>query len=141
MDIIEKITGDSLVNLSNRWIYNKLGMNNTMFNPNPALLNRIVPTEFDSIYRKQLVHGVVHDENAYMLGGFSGHAGLFSTAEDVAKLGQLFLNEGTWLGNRVLWSSLTREFTKKQNIPEGSERTLGWDTPSQNGKSSAEIFL
>ena len=140
-DIIEIVSNNGIDKLAKSWFFKPLSMDNTYYNPPNNIIDRIVPTEFDSIYRKQLVHGIVHDENAYMLGGFSGHAGLFSTAEDVAKLGQLFLNEGTWLGNRILWSSLTREFTKKQNIPKGSERTLGWDTPSQNGKSSAGDYF
>ena len=59
-------------------------MNNTMFNPGVQLIDRIVPTEYDSLFRKKLIHGIVHDENAFLLGGVSGHAGVFSTAEDLA---------------------------------------------------------
>ena len=137
MDIIEKVTGNSLEYLSNNWIYKRLDMHNTMFNPDIKLLNRIVPTEYDSIFRKKLVHGVVHDENAFLLGGVSGHAGIFSTAEDLGLFGQIMLNKGSWLGNRYFRSSLIRKFTKRLNIPPDSERTLGWDTPSRNGTSSA----
>jgi len=137
MDIIEKITGVPLEKISNDWIYEKLDMKNTMFNPNIAFLDRIVPTEYDSIFRKKLVQGIVHDENAFLLGGVSGHAGAFSTAEDLGKFGQAMLNKGSWLGNRYFRSTLIRKFTKRQNIPVGSERALGWDTPSRNGRSSA----
>ena len=136
-EVIESVSKSNIDKLANSWFYNPLGMKSTFYNPPEHLLGRVVPTEYDSIYRKELVRGVVHDENAYLLGGIAGHAGLFSTAEDVGKLAQLFLNEGTWLGNRILWSSLVRNFTKRQNMPKGSDRALGWDTPSQNGKSSA----
>ncbi len=137
MDIIEKITNNTLDNLSANWIYDRLNMKNTMFNPNPKLIDRIVPTEYDSLFRKKMIKGIVHDENAFLLGGVSGHAGLFSTAEDLGRFAQLMLNEGVWLGNRYFKSNLVKEFTKRQNIPLGSERALGWDTPSRNGKSSA----
>ena len=137
MDIVEEITRDSLDNLSSNWIYKKLGMRNTMFNPDISLFSRIVPTEYDSLFRKKMVHGVVHDENAFLLNGVSGHAGLFSTAEDLGKFGQVMLNKGSWLGNRYFRASLIRKFTKRQDIPIGSERALGWDTPSRNKRSSA----
>ena len=137
MDVIEKVTGNSLDYLSKNWIYKKLAMNNTMFNPDLKLIDQVVPTEYDSLFRKRMVHGIVHDENAFLLDGISGHAGLFSTAEDLGKLGQVMLNKGSWLGNRYFRSSLIRQFTRRQNIPSGSERALGWDTPSRNGKSSA----
>ena len=140
MDIIEKITGKTLDYLSRNWIYKKIGMENTMFNPKHELLNRVVPTEYDSLFRKKMLQGIVHDENAFLLGGVSGHAGLFSTAEDLGRFGQVMINKGSWLGNRYFKSSLIRQFTKRQNIPIGSERTLGWDTPSRNGRSSAGDF-
>jgi len=137
MDIIEKVAGSSLDKLSYSWIYKKLLMKNTMFNPSIELKNRVVPTEYDSLFRKKMIHGVVHDENAFLLDGVSGHAGLFSTAEDLGKFGQMVLNQGVWLGNRYFRSSLIRQFTKRQNSPQGTERAIGWDTPSRNGKSSA----
>ena len=101
------------------------------------MFDKIAPTEFDSTYRNMLVRGVVHDENAFLLNGVSAHAGIFSTAEDLGKFGQVMLNKGSWLGNRYFKSSLIRKFTKRQNIPIGSERALGWDTPSRNKRSSA----
>ena len=137
MDIVEKITNNSLDYLSNNWIYKKIGMKNTMFNPDFKLINRIVPTEYDSLFRKKMIHGIVHDENAFLLNGVSGHAGLFSTAEDLGRFGQVMLNRGSWLGDRYFRSSLIRKFAKRQNLPFGSERALGWDTPSRNGRSSA----
>jgi len=137
MDIVEKITGNSLDYLSNNWVFRKLGMKDTMFNPGIKIIDRIVPTEYDSLFRGEMIHGIVHDENAFLLNGVSGHAGLFSTAEDLGRFGQVMLNKGSWLGNRYFKSNLIKEFTKRQNIPLGSERALGWDTPSRNGRSSA----
>ena len=140
MDIVEKVTGEALNDLSEKWIYSRIDMNNTMFNPDIELLARIVPTEYDSVFRKKMAHGFVHDENAFLLEGVSGHAGVFSTAEDLGRFGQLMLNKGSWLGNRYFRSNSVEKFTKRQNIPVGSERTLGWDTPSRNGRSSAGDF-
>ena len=100
-----------------------------------------MPTEFDTLYRKKLVHGVVHDENAYLLGGVSSHAGLFSTAEDLAKFAQMHLNKGTWLGRRIIKESLLKQFTSKQFMPIDSDYALGWDTPSTNRKSSAGDYF
>ncbi len=139
--IAEKVGKHSLDWFSDRWIYRPLGMQNTMFTPDSSLLIQIVPTEFDALFRNRLVHGDVHDENAHVLGGVAGHAGLFSNAEDIGKYAQMMLNQGTWLGKRYFWESDIRRFTKRRNIPQGSERTLGWDTPSRNGKSSAGDYF
>ena len=88
-----------------------------------------------------MLKGEVHDENAYLLDGVSGHAGVFSNAYDLAKYAQLFLNEGTWLGTRILSDNTILNFISRQEIPQGSDRALGWDTPSRNGKSSAGDYF
>ena len=141
MDIIEKVSGSSLDDLCNRWIFNPIDMNNTFYNPDASLKSKIAPTEEDDYFRNRLLQGEVHDENAYLLGGVSGHAGIFSNAYDLAKYAQLFLNEGTWLGNRIFSDYIVDEFTSRQNLPKGSDYALGWDTPSINGKSSAGDFF
>jgi CubicO group peptidase (beta-lactamase class C family) len=112
-------------------------MNLTLFNPPKEITSQIVPTEIDNTYRKRLVHGEVHDENAHVLGGVSGHAGLFSTALDIGKYAQMMLNKGLWKGRRIFKDEQVGEFTELHHLPIDSERTLGWDTPSQNDKSSA----
>ncbi len=140
-EIVKKVGNHDIDWFADRWIYRPLGMQNTMFNPDSSYLPWIVPTEYDSLYRGRLVYGEVHDENAHVLGGVAGHAGLFSNAEDVGKYAQMMLNQGIWLGNRYFWGSDIRRFTKRRNIPNGSERTLGWDTPSRNGKSSAGDYF
>ena len=141
MDIIEKVSGSSLDDLCQKWIFNPIDMNNTSYNPDELLLQNIAPTEDDDYFRNRLIQGEVHDENAYLLGGVSGHAGIFSNAYDLAKYAQLFLNKGTWLGNRLFSDSNIKEFTARQNLPPGSDYALGWDTPSRNGKSSAGDYF
>ncbi len=89
--------------------------------------SRIAPTEVDTIYRKQLIHGTVHDERAAMLGGVAGHAGLFGNANDLAKVGQMLLNGGTYGGVRFFKRETVELFTSKQY--ENSRRGLGWDKP------------
>jgi CubicO group peptidase (beta-lactamase class C family) len=80
-----------------------------------------------------LVRGVVHDENAFVMGGVAGHAGLFSTASDLAVLAQLYLNGGTHHGKRLIRADTIRLFATRQDIPPGSSRALGWDTPTPGG--------
>ena len=85
--------------------------------------------------------GEVHDENAFLLGGVSGHAGLFSTAYDIGVFSKMLVNQGVLLGKRYFKKNVIKKFTKRINIPIGSDRTIGWDTPSQNGKSSAGDYF
>jgi len=140
-DIIEKITSSDLNKLSKRYFYNPFGMNNTHFNPSKSFIDLAVPTENDTYFRNRLLKGEVHDENAYIMGGISGHAGLFSNATDIGLMAKFFLNEGIFLGTRYLKKNLVNQFTSKKQNPIFSDRALGWDTPSQNGKSSAGDFF
>ena len=141
MDIIEKVSYTSLDRLCDRWIFQPMGMEDTGYNPSDSLKHRIAPTEIDNYFRDRMLLGEVHDENAYLLEGVSGHAGIFSNSYDLAKYAQLFINDGTWLGSRLLSYNRIQEFSKRQNIPDGSDRALGWDTPSRNGKSSAGDYF
>ena len=140
-DIIEKVTNSSFEKLASKYYYNPLIMKNTYFNPSEKLKNNVAPTEYDNYYRKRLIHGEVHDENAYILGGISGHAGLFSTASDIANFSKLFINDGVFLGRRYLKKSIIKKFTKRENYPVNTDRAIGWDTPSRNGKSSAGDYF
>ena len=141
MEIAEMVSRRSLDDMTRAWLYRPLSMSSTMYRPDKVLLPRIVPTEFDSLYRNRLVHGLVHDENSHLIGGVSSHAGLFSTAENLANYAQMLINNGTWLGKRIFKESMIREFTSRQYLPEDSDYALGWDTPSQNGKSSAGDYF
>ena len=140
-DIIEIITNTSFDKIASRYYFNPLGMKNTFFNPGNELKVNIVPTEEDNYFRNRLLKGEVHDENAYLLGGISGHAGLFSTAMDIAKISKMLINDGVYLGKRYLKSDIINKFIVRKNIPKGSDRTIGWDTPTQNGKSSAGDYF
>ncbi len=139
--IIEKVSGTQLDTLAEIYLFNPLGMTSTYFNPNIGYQSRIVPTEIDSAYRKKLIHGEVHDENAWLMDGVAPHAGLFSTGMDLAKYGQCLVNGGVWNGRRVFNSSQIVEYTTRQNLPPGSDRAIGWDSPSRNGKSSAGDYF
>ncbi|MBA3656967.1 MAG: serine hydrolase [Gemmatimonadaceae bacterium] len=134
--VIERITGTTLDKFVAARVFAPLGMASTMFNPDSTLLGRIAPTEFDST-RGGVVRGLVHDENAWALGGVSGHAGLFSTAPDLAIFAQMLLNGGTYKGIRILKPSTISRWTARQD--PGSSRALGWDTPS--GQSSAGHYF
>ena len=141
MEIAEKVSSKSLEKMSSAWFYRPLGMNSTMYNPQDDFLPQIVPTEYDTLYRNKLIHGIVHDEYTFLIGGISSQAGLFSTAENLAKYAQMYINEGTWLGKRIIKESFLKEFTSKQFLPKESDYALGWDTPSKNGKSSAGDYF
>lgn len=140
-EIIEKVSNQSLNKLSHSLLYSPLGMTSTFFNPSVDIIRKIVPTEIDNVYRNRLLKGEVHDENAHVLGGISGHAGIFSTASDIGKYAQMMLNGGIWEGRRIFKNKQVKQFTELHNLPSGSERTLGWDTPSTNGKSSAGDYF
>ena len=132
---VERVTGLTLDRFVDSVFFKPLGMTNTMFNPPGIFINKIAPTEWDSIYRMKLIRGIVHDENAYLLGSVSGHAGLFSTARDVAVFMQMLLNGGTYGGKRYLKDETVKLFTTK--IDAKGSRALGWDIKSIDGYSSA----
>ena len=112
-------------------------MTTTMYNPSMEKMHRIVPTEInkDNI----LIRGYVHDENALSLGGVAGHAGLFSTAKDLATFSQMMLNDGIYGWQRIFKSETVNLFTEKTLLTKESSRCLGWDSPS--GKSSGGLYL
>ena len=109
--------------------YRKLGADRLCFNPlNRFTKQEIAPTEDDQLFRKQLVHGYVHDPRAAMLGGVSGHAGLFGDALDVAKVLQMMLNHGEYGGERFITPETIKLFTEKP-LSAGNRRGLGFDKP------------
>ena len=132
-EIVQRLSGQPLDRFLAREVFGPLGMKNTGFRPSRALLSRIAPTEQDDNFRHMLVRGVVHDENAYVMGGVAGHAGLFSTARDLSALAQLYLNHGSYRGKRLVKASTIALFETPQNLPPGSSRALGWDMPTPGG--------
>ncbi len=127
--LAEKILNQPLDDFLSQNLYEPLGAHTTGFNPLDRFpVQQIAPTEIDKIYRKSTVVGTVHDERAAMMGGVSGHAGLFSTANDLAKLGQMLANEGHYGGQVYYKSETVRLFANKQF--EKSRRGIGWDKPT-----------
>ncbi|KAA3631647.1 MAG: class A beta-lactamase-related serine hydrolase, partial [Bacteroidetes bacterium] len=110
--------------------YQPLGAYTLTFNPERFFpRSRIIPTERDTFFRKTQLHGTVHDEGAAMMGGFSANAGLFGSAGDLAKLMQMYMNYGTYGGERYITESAMKEFTKCQYCDQGNRRGLGFDKP------------
>jgi CubicO group peptidase (beta-lactamase class C family) len=128
-DIIERITGTTLDAFVAARVFGPLGMTSTRFLPDTtdaALMRRIAPTEKDSL--RGQIHGTVHDPNAWALGGVSGHAGLFSTARDLAIFVQMLQNGGSYKSTHLLTVATITRWTAPQD--PRSSRALGWDTPS-----------
>jgi len=132
--IMEKIAGQRMDLFLNKNLFAPLGMKNTMYAPPDSLKEKCAPTEIDNYFRMTTVQGKVHDETAYLLGGVSGNAGLFSTAPDIAIFCQMILNKGFYNGKQYIKSSTIDEWTKKQTMQ--SSRGLGWDT-NDEGETAA----
>ncbi len=131
--IVERVSGQTLDRYLAGHVFKPLGMTGSGYRPDSSLLPRIAPTERDP-WRGRLVRGEVHDENASVLGGVSGHAGLFSTGDDLARFARMYLNGGTLDGTRVLRPETIQRFTAIQDSAL-SNRALGWEKP--NGSNSA----
>jgi serine-type D-Ala-D-Ala carboxypeptidase len=156
---LERMAGESLDRFCQREIFGPLGMSHTTFNPPAEFRPEIPPTADErscgadaparggwestrlpnagrtrdsrSTFRNRIIQGEVQDENAFVLGGVAGHAGLFSTAEDVALFAHAMLRGG----NPILGSETLTLFTRRQSSPSNTSRALGWDTPSQPSQS------
>jgi CubicO group peptidase (beta-lactamase class C family) len=135
--VVESVAGEPLDRFLARRVFGPLGMRETRFVPPPALRPRIAPTEVDSVIRGGQIWGEVHDPNAWAMGGVAGHAGLFSTARDLAVFAQTMLNAGEYGGVRLVRPEAVPRWTSPQN--RGSSRALGWDTPA--GTSSAGRYF
>jgi beta-glucosidase-like glycosyl hydrolase/CubicO group peptidase (beta-lactamase class C family) len=129
-EIVESSTNESLDRYVNNSFYKPMGMTSACFNPrNHIKLKDIVPTENDNYFRHQLVHGYVHDPGAAMLGGVSGHAGLFANANDMAKLMQMLLQKGYYGGTQYIKPETVEQFTKQQFPLNENRRGIGFDKP------------
>jgi beta-N-acetylhexosaminidase len=155
--ILEQASGQTLDVFLRDRLFEPLGLRDTGFNPlqwprGPTLVvdqetpwdggpervvSRIAPTEVDTLFRNRHIRGEVHDENAFALGGVAGHAGLFSSARDLAIFAQLMLNRGFYGGRRFIDPATVDLFTRRQS--EASTRALGWDTPP--GSTSAGSYF
>lgn len=121
--LVEVVAGETLDKFLENRVFGPIGMSQTMYRPADSLRYRIAPTEIDPP-RGYPLRGEVHDENAYALGGVAGHAGLFSTASDLAVFAQMMLNGGEYNGIQIVSKPTVELFTKR----EFGHRALGWDT-------------
>jgi CubicO group peptidase (beta-lactamase class C family) len=136
--IVEQLTGKRFDVFCKEEIFIPLQMNNTFFNPPYSLQYKIAPSEYDNYWRNKLVWGEVHDETASLLKRVAGHAGLFSTAEDISNLLQLLLNDGAFNGHQLIKPATVKLFTTRYSAK--STRALGWDTKSREKSSAGKLF-
>jgi hypothetical protein len=130
--LIERVTGKPLADAVRDGVTGPLGMRDTGYNPGPARRDRIAATEFQPYVNRGVVWGEVHDENAWSLGGVAGHAGVFSTVDDLAVLCQTMLDGGTYRGRRILGRGMVRQALVNYNAALGqdypeSDRGLGFE--------------
>ena len=128
---LERLADERLDRFCQREVFGPLGMAHTAYNPPAASRAAIPPTADDRSFRKRIIQGEVQDENASVLGGVAGHAGLFATAEDLATFAHVLLQGGAPL---VRPETLAL-FTRRETSPADTSRALGWDTPSSPSQS------
>lgn len=129
--IVENLTGEDYRKYLKDNFYSKLGATTLGYRPMESFeLARIVPTESDFDFRHKPIHGSVHDEGAIMMGGVSANAGLFSDANDLAKLMQMYLNMGEYGGERYITEATFKEWTKTQFPDNNNRRAIGFDKPN-----------
>lgn len=135
-EVLEAQAGLALDLFARQEIFTPLGMTRTRFNPPAEWKSEIPPTEDDRTFRKRIIQGEVNDENASVMGGVAGHAGVFSSATDVARFAECMLRGGAPLFK----PATVKLFTRREAIPAGTSRALGWDTPSLLESSSGKGF-
>ncbi len=131
--IIEDLSGQPYETFLAEQIYRRLGAWELLFHPRskfPAA--RIVPTENDSVFRKQLIHGYVHDEGAALMGAYAGNAGLFASSNDLLKLIEMYRRMGSYGGEQIIKEEVLREYTSYQFPELEIRRGLGFDKPLLN---------
>jgi beta-glucosidase-like glycosyl hydrolase/CubicO group peptidase (beta-lactamase class C family) len=137
--IVEQLSGMTLDQYVRKTFYSKLGLETTGFKPRERFaVNRIIPTEEEKYFRKQLLWGDVHDEGASMFGGVAGHAGLFSDAYDLAMLYQMLLNGGELNGERIFKEETIKLFTAYHS--KDSRRAYGFDKPEKDNVTRKEPY-
>lgn len=144
-DLVEYVSGQSLDVFMQQHFYQPMGLKRMAFNPldNGIAVEDIAPTENDKVYRHRLLQGTVHDQNADVMGGVAGHAGLFSNAEDLAQLYLMMLNGGIYKGERYLSPAVIGAFNQRYFADYGNRRALGYDkplfVPKQGGNTAVEV--
>ena len=130
-EALERVAAETLDRFCQREVFGPLGMAHTTYNPPPEARAKIPPTQNDRTFRERIIQGEVQDENASVLGGVAGQAGIFSTAEDLALFAHALLGGG----HPILRPETVALFTRRETAPAGTSRTLGWDTPSAHSQS------
>lgn len=130
-EALTRLAGEQLDRFCQHEIFGPLGMSRTGFNPPGNERPAIPPTVDDQVFRRRVIQGEVHDENASVLGGVAGHAGVFATARDLATFAHCMLIGGA----PVLRPETIVQFTRRDTTSDGTSRALGWDTPSQPSQS------
>jgi CubicO group peptidase (beta-lactamase class C family) len=134
-EILERIAGVPLDQFAQREIFDKLGLSRTWFVPPLEMRSQIPPTEDDQTFRKRIIQGEVNDENAWVMGGVSGHAGMFASATDLATFAECLLRGGAPL----VKNDTLALFIRREESPRGTSRALGWDTPSHPSSSGTRF--
>lgn len=135
-DLVRRASGMNVHEFSQREVFGPLGLRATGYLPGPELQARAAPTEQrDGAW----IQGTVHDPRAYKLGGVAGHAGLFSTAEDMAVYAQLLLNRGEYAGRRILTPQTVAVMTRGERVASGC-RGLGWDKRTGFSSNRGDLF-
>jgi uncharacterized protein YbbC (DUF1343 family)/CubicO group peptidase (beta-lactamase class C family) len=140
-ELVHRLSGKLVNEYARDNIFLPLGMKESMFQPPASLVPRIAPTERLPVKTGQPLRGVVHDPTARNMGGIAGHAGLFSTADDLARFAQMMLNGGELNGVRLFSPLTVAKFTEPQSPPDQAIlRGLGWDIDSPNSGNRGELF-
>jgi beta-N-acetylhexosaminidase len=136
--VVKRLTGEDFEAFLKKTFYGPLGATTLGYHPRQRYpLSRIVPTEYDSLFRKTLIWGRVHDEGGAMLDGLSGHAGLFGSANDLMKLMEMYRQRGSYGGKQYLSPAVLAEFTRYQFPELGNRRGLGFEKPAYKFNGNA----
>ena len=137
-DMVENVTMLPIEQFLAETFYQPMGLSHTSFRPLQHGFHKqeIAPTEKDETFRKQLVHGYVHDQTSALMHGNAGNAGLFSTAEEIAAIFLMLQNGGVYEGTRYLSENTVKEFTKMHSLHGCQVRGCGFHTPKSSGESS-----
>ena len=139
-EIVESVSGKRVDQFMRDEFYEPMGLHSTWFNPEqagPRVSNRILPTEIDTVYNRGTVHRRVHDERAYFMDGIAGHAGLFSSLQDISKYAYMLLNKGTYGGKQYLSPQTIEYFTGQRSTI--NHRGLGFDRKSEGFSSAGTL--
>jgi CubicO group peptidase (beta-lactamase class C family) len=135
-ELVGRLAGEPLDVFARKNIFEPLGMRDTTFRPGKDLAARAAPTDRRA---GAWIQGEVHDPRAHLLGGVAGHAGLFSTADDLAVYAQMLLGRGAYAGRRILSPATVRLMTTPRPVP-GGLRALGWDVQTSYSANRGELF-